>query len=125
VSGRGHGFPGGVSAPSVCVLVVCQYPDCMTSAFTLRELSDDRDSNGAPPQYTFRALPLVRQRSIASCVTFHSILYAKQRLCKQAKVQQPLLGNGSVNTLFPRKREHAITEVTLSVRSGPGLYNEN
>jgi hypothetical protein len=43
--------------------------------------------------------------------------------CKQATVQQPLLGNSCVDT-FPRQRqEHATVEETFSVRSVPSVYN--
>jgi hypothetical protein len=40
----------------------------------------------------------------------------------KATVQQPLLGNSSVNTLFPCNEK---MEKKFSVRSVPGLYNED
>jgi hypothetical protein len=51
-------------------------------------------------------------------------LIAKKQLCKQATVQQPLLGNSSVETFFtPAPRENAIMEETFSVWFVPELYN--
>jgi hypothetical protein len=49
------------------------------------------------------------------CVTYRSI--AKSQLCKQPTVKQPLLGDNSVDTLFPRPRENTIMEETFSLRS--------
>jgi hypothetical protein len=47
---------------------------------------------------------------------------AKYQLCKQMTVQQLLLGNSSVDTLFPPATgEHWIMEETFSAQSVPGV----
>jgi hypothetical protein len=51
---------------------------------------------------------------------------AKQRLCKQATDQPPVLGNSSVDVLSsPSKRRRAIMEETLSVRSVSEMYTRD
>jgi hypothetical protein len=48
-----------------------------------------------------------------------------RRQSKQTTVQQPLLGNSSVDVLSPVTREHAIMEETFPVWSVSGLYNKD
>jgi hypothetical protein len=51
------------------------------------------------------------KRTLGKCnlVCVNIVTYrptAKQQVCKEVTIQQPLLGNSSVHKLFPRQREN-------------------
>jgi hypothetical protein len=48
----------------------------------------------------------IYHRPLSCAIALTCRVIAKWQLCEQSTVQQPLLGNSSLDTLFPRQREN-------------------